>query len=678
MCVLVAVERGCRFFVTSFHRKFPNQQFSKNDWEATTGMKSGTIIACCHNNERQKQQLPLERNDVKTLEMFHSPYPSEPELLRLCRAKIWASASERCQTHPIEAIPTVSAARGEGSTALSIAVRSRAPLHVLDQLLRANLDQVGVTNTVRGSVLHDALKHRASDHVLDYLVRAVIHFDKGSEKSRLDCLLGNIDELGRTALHYMVDRILRALDRGARSTESWNILRLMVEAYPDAVSIIDADGTTPLVLLLLIPKFPRDLGGPDLEEDVCCMVKLMLSLCPKAVQVSRRLPRPWHHHFNYDIQEPVVHGDGVPSPLSCALLHGRAVETVELLLEANKRIGVKACRSLITHYREVPLHIAVSMRCSTDLLERLVLEDGVVLGVSDIHGLRPLDWIWIRHTLDWCSSSDPFGPIMVSRRRYIHNHFVDWYGKVSKQYLGIDRSMDESANSVVRDLSIRLKNDLLKRISIVLPEMAFQQTGESDGDQMDVDDVGAFPLVHAAAYVDCPLAMVNFVCEIYTSQLWTPDKRLRRLPLHYAANRGGYIAQYPVGVSCNLHKMEEVSPLQMILAKYPSASRFADDFRQLALHIAIDHAKVTKQECRRRRLEENSSDSSEQEVDHHSQQSGHQEIKALLQVYPEALQRRDGISKLYPFQQAAEGPNGDVEIAFMLLRRDPSLVRSIK
>jgi ankyrin repeat protein len=650
-----------------------------------------------HDQQGQEQQYSFIEGEgdreKNNLDMLRTLYPSEPELVRLCRAKTWVSAFERSQTHPVEAQPTPLAARGEGSTALSIAVRSRAPLHVLEQLLRANLDQVGVTHFARGSILHDALKHRASDDVLDYLVRAAIHFEKSSTvKSKTCGILACIDELGRTALHYMVDRILRALDRGERNSKSWNILRVMVEAYPDAVSIIDADGTTPLVMLLLIPKFTPDLGGQDPEHEVYCMVKLMLALCPKAVQVSRRLPRPWHYHFNYDNQEPLVQGDGVPTPLSCALLHGRSVETIELLLEANRTIGVKACRTLVTHYREVPLHIAASMRCSTDLLARLVVEDRAVLTVPDIHGLTPLDWIWVRHTLDWCSSSDPFGPLMVSRRRYIHNHFLDWYGRVSNQYLGIDRSMDESPNLAVRDLSIRLKNDLCKRMSIILPEMAVQLYRDHNQDSMmmmiDEDDHASdFPLVHAAAYVPCPLAMVKLACETCPQALWTLDHRRQRLPLHYAATRGGYTAQYPLGVSSNIHKMQEVAPLQLILAKFPRAARVTDDNDQLALHIAIDHAKATKH-AHRQQLQESvmeapdgstaggsSSGMDREGIDCHGQQPGHQELGALLQVYPEALQRRDGITKLFPFQQAAVGHDGDVEMAFMLLRRDPSLVR---
>lgn len=619
-------------------------------------------------------------------------HPSEPELVRFCRNKSWRAVTERSKSHPSEAIPMDSAVRGESSTALSIAVRSRAPVHVLDHLLHASMAQVGVIHFSRGSVLHDALRHRASDPVLDLLVRAATYHNRSVQSPKNQCILGRLDDLGRTPLHYMVDRVLRILDRGEQTHSSWSILRSMVELYPGAVSVVDADGTTPLVLLLLIPRAVtsddrHDSGRCEMEHEVYCMVDLMLSLHPKAAQVSRRLPRPWHYHFKCDDQEAsLVHGNGVPSPLSCALLYGRSIHTVDLLIDANRRIGVNACRSLVTHHREVPLHIAASMRCSVELLEKLVQEDEVMLNVEDIHGLRPFDWIWIRHVLDWCSSSDPFASVMVSRRRYINNNFVNWYQRVSNQYLGVDRSMDESPNQHVRTMSKRLKKDLLERVSVALPKMINLELGNHG-----VPTTADFSLVHAAACVPCPLAMVAFVCDTYPSHLQSRESRMGRLPLHYAATRSGYTANYPVGVSCNSHKMQEISPLQTILARFQEASRVTDNRGQLALHIAIDYAKAEKARHKKQQesfMEEDdsgsysswtSSSSSRFSSQSHQimammQQSGHQEIGALLHSYPESLSRRDGTTKLFPFQQAAEGSEGDLELCFMLLRRDPSFV----
>ena len=290
---------------------------------------------------------------------------------------------------------------------------------------------------------------------------------------------------------------------------------------------------------------------------------------------------------------------------------------------------------------------------------------------------------------------------MVSRRRYVHNHFLDWYRKVSNQYLGVDQPMEESPNPQVREWSGRLKSDLFQRMCIVLPEMACLQWKQWYG-RKEVNNAGEgsspdcrFSLVYAAAFVPCPLAMVKLACDSCPDDLRTLDARMGRLPLHYAATRGGYTAQFPVGASCHIQHLEEVSPLQTILARFPAASRVTDSRGQLALHIAIDYVKNEKAKRMRRTTtgslscittaddQDHENDASSQSSGSSSayqrmEQPGHQEIGALLSFYPESLYRRDGVTRLYPFQQAAEGRDGDLELSYMLLRHDPSLVQSIQ
>lgn len=152
-----------------------------------------------------------------------------------------------------------------------------------------------------------------------------------------------------------------------------------------------------------------------------------------------------------------------------------------------------------------------------------------------------------------------------------------------------------------------------------------------------------------------------------------------RLPLHYASSRKGYTAQFPIGTTNQLQGMEEVSPVSLVLAKFPSACRVVDKQNQLPLHIAIDHAKEEGQRrrsCRRRSLDANSSMSVSTGQQPSNNRSFYRPVDAILSHYPEALQRRDGVTKLYPFQQAASGPDGDAELCFLLLRRDPTLIAS--
>ena len=603
---------------------------------------------------------------IRTLQL----QPREPELIRLCRAKTWIAVSARTQSHPGEALPTESAVRGEASTALATAVRHQAPRQVIELLLIANFHQIGVTHVSRGSVLHEALKHRVDDDVLECLVRTAIQYEQTGPSDKLS-LLGCKDELGRTALHYMVDQVIRVLDRGERNHSTWSIFRTLVQAYPYAVQVMDADGNTPLVLLLLIPRFTEYTGGLELEGEVFRMVQLMASLCPPSAAVSRRLPRPWHyqHKLTDDFQRG-VQGEGVPIPLSCAILHGRCMDTVKVLLEANRRIGVNACRTIVTHYREVPLHIAVSMRCSSELLITLLEEERDVLGVADIHGLMPLDWMWIRHVLDWCSTTDPFAPIMVSRRRYLGNNFLEWHERVSNQYLGLDASMEDSPNPVVRDWTRRLKDDMLKRMATVLPPMAAVFFKEYMDDTMIEGEYYVYneedrpwPVLHAACFLNCPLSMVRLALQSSPGHIRCKDLMMGRLPLHHAVSRGGYSVTYPIGVSCHLRSIQEISPARLVLESFPGACSVTDGFNRLPLHVAIDASK-------QRHDLEATFENIEATPCHND------DIDLLLQVYPNALERRDGVTKLYPFMQAAAGPGASVNTIYDLLRRNPTLVAS--
>eukprot|EP00980_Cylindrotheca_fusiformis_P011826 scaffold2816_cov121-Cylindrotheca_fusiformis.AAC.42 len=575
------------------------------------------------------------------------PCSQETELIRLCRAGIWMGVSARVRSHPRETIPADVAARGEGTTALAMAVRLGAPLIIVQQLLDANLSQISINHMVRGTVLHEAFKHRANDATLECLVQATIAYSRQNPKE--SPILARQDELGRTCLHYLVDRVGRSMDRGQKNGHRiWGTFGTMVQMYPPSVRALDADGNTPLVLLLLIPKMNNSFG----EKDIANGLRIMLHLCPKAVQVPRRLPCPWHVEFQPESSPSALYGEGVPSPLSCALLQGRSIESIELLLDASKRVGINSCRAIVTHNREIPLHIAATMRCTPKVLSRLIQEEDSVASVSDIHGLNTLDWVWIRHVIDWCSMSDPFAPVVVSRRRYLNHNFIEWYNKVSNQYLGFDPPL-------VSGIAKKLRSDIVQRMCILLPRFA----GLFLHDEKDEDGIRLPPLVHAVCLVNCPLALVQLACESCPKHLHQRDTKMRRLPLHYALTRRGYLVRYPIGVSCNIQYIEEVSPMKAILLKFPKACRITDKYCQLPLHILIDFSKT-----------HNQTGEDHITLSRESQGGCQEGIELLLGQYPEALQRRDGKTKLYPFLQASEGHNGNVDLTFLLLRRDPSLL----
>ena len=112
--------------------------------------------------------------------------------------------------------------------------------------------------------------------------------------------------------------------------------------------------------------------------------------------------------------------------------------------------------------------------------------------------------------------------------------------------------------------------------------------------------------------------------------------------------------------------MEEVSLLMLVLHHWPKASRVMDGCDQLPLHIAIDCAKRVMQNlliCHKQKLYTNLN-------------GIYSDIDIILQANPDALEQKDGVTKLFPFMQAAEGEDADLELTYHLLRQNPILVQA--
>ena len=152
------------------------------------------------------------------------------------------------------------------------------------------------------------------------------------------------------------------------------------------------------------------------------------------------------------------------------------------------------------------------------------------------------------------------------------------------------------------------------------------------------------------------------------------DLRAGRYPLHYAAGRVGYVATFPVGISCGVQVLRETSPIHDILPLFPEACRATDGAGQLPLHITIDAFKknraatelsppATQQQASPRSAAACDADETEED----------KVLQLLLSHYPAALNQRDGKTKLFPWQQAAVGSGARLTTMYQLLRANPTL-----
>jgi len=600
----------------------------------------------------------------------------------------------------MEARPSETALQGQGSTALAAAIRSGAPTEVVEALFQANNHQMAITHRHRGSVLHEALNHRVNDDVLQFLLETMIDYQQNvmANTSRapdptissdtnslhpsrtlgfdqfkqvcvqdhrfLSCpnLLGVVDDMGRTALHLLVERAKRYLGNVKRSRSTWCFFQKLLTAYPEAARMKDSDGNTPLVLILFTP---RGIRCSQTESHISRMVELMLSVCPETALITRRRPRPWRFqplptavsNNQNSSNMPQSALENSPTPLYFALLFGRTLETINLLLQANKSHGQSGCSVPVTQYQEVCLHVAVTTGVPLSILYHVLHDNPKAVLSPDVYDLTPLDWLWIRYVLDCHSNPLENAPSrIISRRRFLTNQFYTWHDQAAKNVNIVDHVV--SANPVaIRNFQL----ELLQRMKLLLPVAASLQAGDSE-------ETANMPwsLLHAVCYVPCPIGLVRASLAFDSDSLVsvkTRDSRMGRYPLHYAVSRRGYEGELPIGVSQTLHKFSEPAPVHDILPLYPEACQQVDINGQLPLHIAIDTAKDDR--CYWQGVDEGCGEVWE-ECD---------VLRLLLEYNATALECLDGKTQLYPWQQAAVGPGSSLNTVYTLLRAHPVVIK---
>jgi len=187
-------------------------------------------------------------------------------------------------------------------------------------------------------------------------------------------------------------------------------------------------------------------------------------------------------------------------------------------------------------------------------------------------------------------------------------------------------------------------------------------------------------LVHKAYASPC---CVPAVCRVASSLF--PDELTRRdeagrLPIHHAASRNWHAWDWPRDGGLNeptaakLLEKETLRVLQTALdVSPPEALRLVDNEGRLVLHHVIE---TFVKACSLMTCSESSQITDMLDV-----------LTEILNLYPGALQRRDGVSKLFPFLQATSSASREnsrghsredasLSVAFLLLRYDPTVLAS--
>jgi len=540
-------------------------------------------------------------------------------------------------------------------------------------------------------------------------------------------LFNTTDDLGRTILHCIVGRACHDVNL-LRQDEAISVIKEVLYNFPPAVGKRDSDGKTPLELVLMTQNQQNSNSVIDMEVElkVLQLVRLMLDAYPLAACVSinsaHAIISPRNitdalvvNEVNCDsysarvmnrrrIVMNSVDGNIGQTPLSFALMYGRHFSTVQLLLKASKlaqtswytghfldwdnpnqnrcNVDNLSCMAIVSSDHEVPLHVAVTMRASEDIVSLLLDSCYQAGAVTDRCGLTPICWVWIRFVIDINNRGELGGDLIndprrqlrvrVSNRRFIPTNYVQLHEAVTKE---ISNSMkdikDVSHSNRTRHPSSLLINsaldntELWNKLAVLLPCAAKATEANSSKTSLSIC-VGQnnWSPLHAASFISCPRAVLLLALEHLPNEVKKKDV-YGNLPIHYATARQGYTRNVPIGATLVAKEIIERSALFDLLPLWPKSASVTNANKQLPLHLAIDEEKQSHL------LERGGRRKSLSEIEAQIMASP---VLCLLLSYPEALYRRDGVTKLYPFMQAAVGDGSSLNMTFMLLKENPAII----
>ena len=578
--------------------------------------------------------------------------------------------------------------------------------------------------------------------------RSTIDIDVGSlARNRLythDTMFNQNDDLGRTPLHCLMYRATLG-HREALEEKFTFIVSKIVAAFPPAVGKKDGDGFTPLDIILTTPKVwaPNLESEMELELRIFRLCNILLKAYPNVMWISsfnrvksdiyKRIKSPFHTSMELSLNATPLECTSLAgsqsytiakkrqmlsnslqgtielNQVSHALLHDRHISTIELLTEANKLSNAswysgqiheewneskpghlisssieQSCTVVVTRDFEVNMHLAVTMRCSIDVLKHLIHIAPESSLVSDRCGLTPLDWLWIRFITDLihCDEQESHGSehnfqqpkVKMSSRRIIPNNLIPF---VEKQNLNILNALRRRIGDPMRRKRLdnnfareEEENNFRMKMNELLPIAAgiFAKREDRSGVIKGVQHVNEWKMLHGAAYMYVPRYVVLSAISVNPHDLMLQDS-IGNLPLHYAAARSGYKKTLHLGIRSETHELIEKSPIFDLLHLCPDATKIVNQYGRLPLHIAIEREKhdfmsasdsnVPKQFCNL---------ISEASV-----------VLELSRTNPASLEHKDGLTGLYPFMQAAtedKYTKANLSTVYALLLECPSLVQS--
>jgi hypothetical protein len=504
------------------------------------------------------------------------------------------------------------------------------------------------------------------------------------------------------------------------SSGNWMpVFEMLIKSCPEAVGIPDRGEyeEPPLVMALKANQYAATSADYDSDDNLYPRIEMRIY---EMIETMLR--------YYPDAAGRVLEGArGQYTALHSAVFHGRCSDTIKLLLRAEAQTCGEAKALLLANTQgELPLHFAAMRGEPPRSISLLGRSAPMAVITRDASGLTPLHWLWIRFVSTILSLDDgqrttsvELEPMALSPEEQC-DYSKFWHverGNFAQDLILIRRIdppldflrmrhippelYDDTTGEYLRwaERCVEVLDDMRSRelerepdpnddgleewsreevvsclfwVKVVQLLRAFSKTLASD----DHD----FHLVHTAmAAPSCPPPVAHMTSLMFPGELVVRDSK-GRFPLHHAAKREWHCFDWKNEENDTAaHKLlsgESLEVLKNAIRVTPSqVTRVVDDEGRLVLHYVIDTFVTAA--CSKNRLM-----SAHETV----VESMLHVVKDLLFEHPASLERRDGITKLYPFQQAACAASNNesqqdlnemhLSIVYMLLQENPLLISS--
>lgn len=637
---------------------------------------------------------------------------SSLNLQELLLIRRWGDAMERLKTHPEEA-----SAAGDPS-ALALSCRHGAPFECVKEILKLCPLKVRHLVGSRGTPLHEAVVcEEVGPDVIELLLSADIQLGTSTPRATL---MQDVD--GYTPLHLLIRRrfqshIIRTSEQGSYLME---ILEMLVKSTPEATIVPDRGEyeEPPIVMALKANVYapllrPEDVSAAQIEQKINLMVKCMLQFYPAAASCGFNGYR------------------GKYTALHSAVFHGRCAETIELLIDAEKRSpGADERAGLLANTQgEMPLHFCAMRGEPPRSVALIAAAAPEAVTMRDSSGLTPIHWLWIRFVSSLLALDEDcrnnLESISWKRRKEDASRTSDYTNFATlargdfEQDLALVRRIDPSVDflrmrhipsAVVdtdeamfwADRTVQILKQVRQRYSdartaggdtIMLTRVEavssffwtklvsmLKASWAANDELNDIE----FSLVRSAfSSPCCPPPVATIIASMYPEEMSAADSQ-GRLALHHAARRAWHGWDWPHQDGTNenanaqvLHVESALFLKTAIMLSPADAAKSKDKDGHLPLHYAVET--FIKACCSSGRSYSQVPISEIQEL-----------LGLFVQRNPESLYEVDPDTGLYPYLHAAAKATQTKQergctsfpdelattLVFQLLRENPSLVAS--